>query len=253
MSFIDGVLKVIRSRLYDHRTCTPGKVDTVDLTSALREQSVSFEPGIPDLMAQTADPKGPTPSAPVLSIAMGGFYMLLPAAAGDEVLGLVSDRPLGVWRGTKSTTQVDKIFGLRTGSLSDVMIAPLAITAPAGAPVIWDGLVIGGPEGPAIEITELGEVTITKQGIPVATITMDAAGSVTIEVIPGQSVNVGGPAAVALAKWAQLDAAITAMFVAGISAGTGAPGTTGTLAFTAAQTAYNALAPAVPTTKAKGE
>lgn len=58
-----------------------------------------------------------------------------------------------------------------------------------------------------------------------------------------------------LVKQAALEAAMTAMLNAGVSAGTGAVGTTGTLAFTAAQLAWNTALGLVPigTTKALGE
>lgn len=91
-----------------------------------------------------------------------------------------------------------------------------------------------------------GVLTITKQGVAVATITMDAAGAVTITPAAGQSVNVGGVGAVSLAKAQTLETFLT----------TAANGVTGTpdveAAFAAFALAMAGLADAIGTTKAKG-
>jgi hypothetical protein len=248
---VEAMIVTIDARAYARRTAGPGLADAV-VTAPEREQSVDFQPGIPDLAGGQADVPGLTPSAPVLNFASGGFFVLMPVAAGDEVFSVVSDRTTGVWRDTKNPQQVDPINGKRTGSLSDACLFPFAFTAPTGAPSSWSSLLLGGPAGVALEVETDGSVTITKQGTPAATITLDAAGSVTIEVIAGQSVKLGGAGAVELAKAQALESAIDALIAAGVGAGTGTPGTTGTLAFTAAQTAWNLAKSAIPTTLAKG-
>jgi hypothetical protein len=248
---VEALIVTMDARAYTRRTAGPGLADAVAAANA-REQAVDFQPGIPDLAGGEADVPGLTPSAPVLNFGTGGFFVLMPVAAGDEVFSVISDRPIGVWADTKDPQQVDKIVGKRTGSLSDACLFPFAFTAPTGAPSSWSSLLLGGPAGVALEIETDGSVTVTKQGTPAATITLDAAGSVTIEVIAGQSVNIGGAGALELAKAQALETAVDAFLAAGVAAGTGAPGTTGTLAFTAAQTAWNAAKSAIPTTRAKG-
>ena len=249
--FTEVLRKVLDLRNASQRTVVPGNIVVPGSTAQPREQVADFQPGIADLVAGVAVPQDQTPDAAMLTITGGGFFLLLPTRADDEVLGLVCDRPSGEWRSNRTSGLAS--LPDQNKSLSDVMLTPFAITAPSGAPSTWDGLVIGGPAGVAIEVSALGEVTVT--GPSGSTITMDVAGSVTIEVAPGQSVNAGGPAAVALHKAELMEIAIDLFLKAGMVAGTGAPGSTGTLAFTAAQGAWNAskLGGALRTLKAKGE
>lgn len=211
--FVQGMVDVFNAQDYKRRTVVPGVLDSTPETGA-REQKANFQPGIADLQGTEAAPAAITPDAPMLNLTSGGFYFLMPASNGDEALGLVCDRASGPWVSTRIPNGVDQTNGKRSKDLSDVMLTPFAITAPSGAPGQWTGMVIGGPAGEALELSTAGEVTITKQGTPVATITMGAAGSVTIEVAGGQSVNIGGAAAVALAKAQALIDAIDAAWAA---------------------------------------
>lgn len=200
----------LTSRLYSVRTIVPGKLDALE--AGIREQSADFEPGIADLVAGEPDPQSITPGAPVMNIAGGGYYFLLPTSQGDEVLGLVSDRPTGLWRQNRETGDASKINGQGAHDMSDVMLTPFAITAPPGAPDTWDHPIIGGPQGPAFEVESDGKVTLTKGGTPVATITMDSAGTITIEVEAGQTVKLGGASAtLGVARQTDTTGADTAM------------------------------------------
>ncbi len=253
--WMDSARRWWNARAYTIRTVAPGLVSQVTSETG-REREADFNPGVGDLVAGQAVAQDITPGAPVLTLAGGGFFVGLPSLPGDEVLGLASDRPMGPWRQTRTPGQADQMTGKGGKSLSDVCLAPFAITAPPGAPDSWDGLVLGGPAGVAIELDSVGAVTITKQGAPVSTIEMDAAGSVTITVETGQSVNLGGPAALALAKAQALTDAVDAMLTAMVSAA--APivppnGDGGTAGFVAGQGAWNGLKSAIATLKAKGE
>jgi len=239
---------------YRTRTVVPGLVDSTE--DGTRERTANFQTGIADLEGGQASEPDITPDAPVLSFTGGGFFVLMPTDTGDEMLGLVVDRASGKWRTTRTAGQVDKVNGKRSKVLSDIMLTPFAITAPSGAPETWDGLTLGGPAGVAIEVATDGTVTITGQAVAPATptkITMEPGGDITLEVGSANSVNVGGPAAVELPKWPVLESTIDALLAAGVAAGTGAIGTTGTLAFTAAQTAWNAAKSGIPTINAKGQ
>lgn len=230
------------------RTIVPGVVAKPG-TAEPGEQAVDFLPAIADLADGKPVPPSITPGAPMMNIAAGGFYVLLPILPADETLGLVCDRATGEWVQSRIPGQADLINGDRSKVLSDIVCTPFMITAPEGAPPTWDHLVIGGVLGPAFELTTAGAVTITKGGATVATISLDEAGSVTIDVVPGQSVNLGGAAAVALAKNDALVAAIDVFIAALVAAGSG-PTYAGA---GAAQTAWNGVKNTFATTKAKGE
>lgn len=252
--WVEGMIIWKNAALQRVRTIVPGLVDKVSSTGG-REQFADFNPGIADLVAGEAAPTAISEGSPMMNLASGGFYFLMPVNPGDETLGLVVDRATGEWIESRTPGEADVVNGERSKVLSDVVLTPWSITAPNGAPETWDRLTIGGPSGVALEVTTGGEVTITKQGTPAATVTMAASGSVTIEVVGGQSVNIGGPAALSLTQWQALSSAMTAMFTAGSAAGTGAPGTTGKLAFDAAKIAWDlAIGINSPETqKAKGE
>ncbi len=66
-------------------------------------------------------------------------------------------------------------------------------------------------------------------------------------------IKLGAAAVEALAKAQSLVALMDTAIAAGVLAGTGAPGTTGTLAFTAFQTAWNLGKATIPTVKVRGE
>ncbi len=143
------------------------------------------------------------------------------------------------------------------GELSDRVA--LGVSSVAGRPatasgdsVQWTG------SGHSVLLEEDGDLTITsKDGSTVVlgsagqiTISAGPLASVTVNVDVGQSVNVGGPGAVALTKWQALLTAMTALLAAGALA-PGSGGAAFALAQTAWQNAIGLLSPA--TTKAKGE
>lgn len=236
---IDNLIKGLDALAYDQRTIVPGIIDELEPSSPEREQTVDFRIGIGNLASGEPEDLGIAPSVPMMSIGSGGYFFLMPA--GGEGLGLVVDRASGLWRANKTPGQADRVNGKRSKSLSDICVAPFQYTAPDGAPSSWESLLLGGPAGVAIELDEVGAVTITKQGEVVATISLTAAGSVNIEVADGQLVNLGDLLAQFLTKWAPLLSAMTAM----LSAGAGAVGSPGDpsgenagLAFAAAQAAW---------------
>lgn len=227
---------------YNRRTVVPGLVDEVE-TASPREQKVNFRVGIADLAGGEPEDLGIAPTVPMLSIGGGGFFLLLPAAEGDESMGLVVDRASGLWQSTKTPGEADRVNGKRSKVLADLAATPFQFTAPTGAPTTWDSLILGGPAGVAIEIAKLGPVTITKQGVAVATITMSESGAVTIAAANGQLITLGGVLADFLAKWPALSAAVTALLNAGVNfAGTPADplGENAGLAFAAALVAWQA-------------
>lgn len=255
-NWVEGMIIWANARNQRVRTVVPGVVDKISSTGD-REQFADLNPGIADLIGGEAAPTAITEGAPMMNLASGGFFMLMPINPGDETLGLVVDRASGEWVESRTPGQADQVNGERSKVLSDVVLTPWSITAPEGAPTTWDRLTLGGPSGVALEVTTGGEVTLTKQGAPVATISMEASGSVTIDVESGQSVNLGGAAAAALAKYQDLITAVDAAITAAITAA--APlvppngGDGGTAAFTAFQTAWDGLKANITTQKAKGE
>lgn len=190
MKYLDDLVLWVQSHVYRLRAVVPGVVNAV-ATSNDREQMIDVQSATPDLVAGESAGPDITPDTPLLNMTSGGFYLLMPVAAGDEVLGLCADRATGDWITTRTPGQVDEVNGARAHVLSDMLALPMAISAPSGAPATWSGLVIGGPEGPAIELASDGPLTITKQGVAVATITMDAAGAVIVEAAPGQKIQLG--------------------------------------------------------------
>jgi hypothetical protein len=235
------------------RTIIPGKVAAVT-RAADGELDVIFSAGIGSRSGGGLKGDGSIPGAPAMFPGGGGWSMLWPLAVDDEGLGVVSDRAIARWRNNRTVGDADAI-DTQHHDLSDLIVLPFALTAPAPAPAAGPGpdWLLTGPQGEAMRFGGLdGAVTISKAGATVATISMGASGSVVIDVALGQTVAIGDAGAVALAKADALDAAMTAMFVAGVGAGTGAVGTTGTLAFTAAQIAYDAAKATIATTKAKG-
>jgi hypothetical protein len=256
-TWVDGLIRWLDARVYRLRAVVPGVVDKVASTGD-REQSIDVQSATPDLVAGEAEPADITPDTPMLNLTSGGFFLLMPVAAGDEVLGLCADRATGDWITTRTPGQVDEVNGGRAHVLSDMLALPFGISAPSGADAVWSGLVLGGPAGKAIELDDRGEIIITKQGDPIATITMDKAGSVLIEVAMGQSVNIGGPAALSLTKWLALETAVGALLDAGAAA-VGSPadpaGENAGAAFALAKAAWElAIGVNSPeTTKTKGE
>lgn len=245
---IQNLIDWLNARNLRVRTVVPGKAEAAPTASA-REQTVDFASGVADLEAGEEAPPGVAPDAPVLSMSGGGFFCLLPVSQGDEMLGLCSDRSLAEWIPSRQVGQADKINGKRSKVLSDILLTQFSITAPPGAPETWDHLVIGGPLGVGVEIFANGRMLLTKSGGTVATIDMSVPGSVTIEVQPGQSVNIGGPAAVTLPKWDQLEAALDAFIAALVAAGSG-PTYAGA---GAAQGVWQGAKTTVGCSKAKGE
>lgn len=190
MKYLENLIIWMKSNAYRLRTVVPGVVDAV-ATSNPREQNIDVQSATPDLVAGEAAPTDITPDTPMLNFTSGGFFVLMPVATGDEVLGLVADRATGDWITTRTPGQVDEVNGERAHVLSDMLAVPFAISAPSGAPVNWDKLTIGGPAGVAIELEDTGPLTITKRGVAVATVTMDAAGSVSIQSAAGQKILLG--------------------------------------------------------------
>ena len=250
MTDIVEALRIKReAELRTERSIVPGKLGNVTRQGE-REIDADFDAGVADLVAGEADPGTPSADAPRLTLAGGGYYVCLPAVLGDEGLGLVSDRALDTWRDTRTPGEAPVFERFKDDS--DLLIAPLMIAAPPGAPLTWDHLIIGGPAGPAIEIGTDNSVVLTKGGDPVATLEINAAGEINLTPAAGRSANIGGPGAQALSLWVPFETAIDALLAAGVAAGTGAPGGTGTAAFTAAQVAWNALKGVIATQIAKG-
>ena len=246
MKYLDDLVLWVQSHVYRLRAVVPGVVNAV-ATSNDREQMIDVQSATPDLVAGEAAPTDITPDTPLLNMTSGGFYVLMPVAAGDEVLGLCADRATGDWITTRTPGQVAEVNGARAHVLSDMLALPMSISAPSGAPTTWSGLVIGGPEGPAIELADDGPLTLTKQGVAVATVELTAAGAIVITAAPGQSVEAGGTAS--LAKYQQLVTAIDATLAALVAAGAG-PAFTGA---GTAQTAWNAAKAAIETVVTKGQ
>lgn len=246
-----AIVNVIDTRIAAARTVVPGKVTALD-REAESERDATFESGVGRRQGGEETADGLTPSVPVLALGGGGFNLHIPLAAGDETLGLVSDRPLGAWRQDR-TPGKSPAFGARHHNLSDTLLIPFAITAPAGAPTDADpDLVISGPDGDAVRIAKADNaVTITKQGEPdtLATITLAASGSIEIAVADGQAVVIGGDAALSdfLVKVTALETALGAMLDAG-GATPPSPmlGTNGALAFQAAKAAFDLAVAAMP-------
>ncbi len=188
-SFVQNMIRWATSRLRGVRTIVPGKVSAFE--DGTRERNVDFTPGIADLQAGEPSPVSLTPDAPLLSMVGGGFAVLLPSAAEDEALGLVSDRAIGPWRQTREVGQADPINGKRSHNMSDVLVMPFGITVPSSAPATWDHYMVVGPEGKAIEVEVGGPITLTKQGVAVATISMVDAGGINIVPAVGQKVKIG--------------------------------------------------------------
>jgi hypothetical protein len=213
---IEATRLVLDQRNLQQRTVVPGLLSAVGVAAG-REQPVDFTPGIADLEAGQPAPAGITPDAPMMSLAAGGFFVLMPSLPADEVLGLVCDRASGEWRDSRLPGIADKVNGRRVKDLADVMLTPFAITAPPGAPDTWSGLTLGGPAGVGIEVALDGTVTITGQAIAPLTptvITMTPGGDINMEVGTGNSVNIGGVEAQALALGQKVIDAVDAAWAA---------------------------------------
>lgn len=249
---------IVGDAVADARCVVPGKVGEVT-RAADGERDINFQPGIARRQGGELVGDGPVAAAPVLSLGGGGWSVLLPLLEGDEALGLAVDRNSQRWRQNREVG--DAHSQIRSHNVSDVFALPFTITAADGAPSDPGADFVISNRAERLRIEEGGAITITKVSdggapTPVATISLDAGGSITLEVQGGQSVNVGGPAATALAKAQQLltalDAAVTAAVAAAIPivppAGDG-----GTAAFSAFQSAWNASKNAIATQKAKGE
>lgn len=256
--FSQVMIDLAESRVANARAVVPGKAQTVERAEA-GERDVEFLPGIARRQAGELVADGPVPRAPVLVLGGGGWATSFPFEQGDEGIGLVVDRNSQRWRQNREVGDAHSFD--RAHDLSDTFVLPMSITPAAGAPSdpAGDWVLSNTEGGERLRLSrETGQITLTKpslSGTPAATITMGADGSVTIEVAAGQSVNIGGPAALPLTKWSALSSAMTAMFAAGASAGTGPPGTTGKLAFEAAEIAWDLAtgASSPEAQKAKGE
>lgn len=230
------------SIMYRLRTIVPGVVNSV-ATSSAREQMVDVQSATPDLVAGEAAPTDITPDTPMLNMTGGGFFVLMPVAAGDEVLGLVADRATGPWITTRTPGQVDEVNGARSHVLHDMLAVPFGITAPSGAPETWAGLAIGGPAGVAIELDSVGALTLTKQGTPVASISMEASGSIVVEPADGQTIKLGAAATSKGIKAELLDA------LDAFSNAVPVPNDGGVAIHSAFKAVYEVLRPTLETTK----
>jgi len=128
------------------------------------------------------------------------------------------------------------------------------VSSVAGRPATEPGdKVLWTAAGHQIFLADAGGITITsKDG---ATITLDENASITLDVAAGKSVNVGDALAEALVKSGPFKAAMSAALAAGASvAPTPMAGNNGSLAFQAAQLAWDTSLASDPidTTKAKG-
>ena len=245
MRFTEALIDLLDGMSRQIRAVVPGKVDKKNAQGE-GERSVDFAPGIGLRNGGEEAADGIVPNAPVLYPGGGGFALLWPVNAGDEVLGLAADRSIQRWRETREIGQAHTFE--RSHNVSDALIVPLSITAPSSAPADWgDDFVLVGPVGEALRVAGSdGAVTITRAGDPVATITIDAAGAVVITPAPGQTVQCGGNFDLALAD--QLVTAIDAMLAALVAAGAG-PAYTGA---GGAQGAWNGLKNTIATTTTKG-
>jgi hypothetical protein len=189
VGFIENARNWMRSRLRSVRTVVPGKITATE--DGTRERSADFTAGIADLIAGEASPASVTPDAPMLFQSGGGFAVLLPSAADDEVLGLVSDRAIGPWRQDRDVGGVDEINGKRSHNMSDVLLTQFSMSAPSSAPATWDHYMVIGPGGKAIEVNTDDSIVLTKQGSAVATITMAASGSIVVATPGGQTIKFG--------------------------------------------------------------
>ncbi len=235
---IQTELFIIDQRVANARAVVPGRA-TGEVVRGSREESVTFTEGVAARRNGETIVDMPTPSTPALHIARGGFYLVMPTAPNDETVGLCADRSIVQWRQSRTTGQADVLTGSRAHSLSDVMLTPFALTAPAGAPMEWDGrMVFGGPAGTAVEIQESGEITIS-----------NAASTTVIRLLADGTIELGGSAALALA--ASLHTAIgdaigAAVLAAAPIASPAADG--GTAGFTAFQQAWASSLPSFSST-----
>jgi hypothetical protein len=250
VGFIENARNWMRSRLRSVRTVVPGKITATE--DGTRERSADFTAGIADLIAGEASPASVTPDAPMLFQSGGGFAVLLPSAADDEVLGLVSDRAIGPWRQDRDVGGVDEINGKRSHNMSDVLLTQFSMSAPSSAPATWDHYMVIGPGGKAIEVNTDDSIVLTKQGEVIATITMAASGSVSITVVDGQTVDVGGAGALALAKAQSLQDALLLACADVAAPGGVIPQDGGLKAFATFALALATLATDVGTTRARG-
>lgn len=243
--YSDAVLDLIADGLANMRAVVPGTVDKV-ARAADRERDVDFAPGIGRKVAAEDTADGTVPSAPVLYPAGGGFSQVWPLVAGDEGLALVCDRNPELWRANRAVGEAH--HEQLPHDVSNAVVLPVSITAPTGAPADpGDDWVMTGPEGECMRVGGTdGAVTLTKSGVSVATITLSAAGEITLTPESGQSVNVGGVATLALNDplITAIDAMLTALVAAGAS-----PAFTGAAT---AQTAWNGAKSAIASQIAKG-
>lgn len=244
-NYNDAVLACIDASASNLRAVVPGKVSAVTRAED-RERDVDFDPGIGRSDAAGVRADGTVPEAAVLYPGGGGFAMLWPLDSGDEALGLVADRNVTRWRQDRVPGQAHTLT--RAHALSDTLVIPFAITAPASAPAdVGADWVLVGPEGEAMRVGGAdGAVTLTKGGASVATISMDADGKVSITAAPGQAVEVGGVSSLAL--YDQLVAAVDAMLIAG----TPIVGDGGAGLLTTMTTAWEGLKSTIATKVTKG-
>lgn len=154
---------------------------------------------------------------PVLWPRGGGMSTSWDLLQGDPVLLLVADRQADEFVAAGAPIA----RGTRMHSITDCFVLPaVSFTIdPIAKPPAF--LQIGRDDGTAY-------IRMTQPPAPAAT------------VIESDVIQLGATAVEPVALVTSLIAALDAAVVAAIAAGTGAPGTTGTLAFTAFQTAWNA-------------
>jgi hypothetical protein len=251
---IEAIAVVIDEKIRNARTVVLGKIAAI-ARQALGEMDVDFDAGIGSRRGGEEKGDGQAPSAPVAFPGGGGFSMRWPMTAGDECLAVCSDRNSERWRQTKLVGQAHSL-DQRHHDLSDAVVLPFRITPPTPQPPASvtdedEDWVLQGPVGDALRVGPDGVLTLTKAGVVSATITLSASGSVAIDVPTGQSVTIGGPAALSLTNWAALSSAMTSMLNALVAAGAGPAFTGATTAQTAWNTAIGLNSP--ETLKAKGE
>jgi hypothetical protein len=167
------------------------------------------------------------PNVPVCYLGSGGMQVRGPIEVGECGLIVFCDRDIDDWIQDGGPAEpimrharhalINAIFipGLRYGTVAHP-VDPLLYFV--GREDQTAGLSLHA-ETKDLQLLTEGTITLSKQGVVVATVEMDAAGAITITPAAGQNVNVGGAGAVSLVKAQSLELAL----IAAANAVTGTP------------------------------
>lgn len=141
-SMVDLILEAIDAKMIDVHTGIPGKVESYDVAKG----TVNVIPQISRIIQDEDDARAVEAlprllNVPVVFPGAGGFSVTFPIAAGDYVLVMFCEVPMGEWLASEGSDPMDERRHSLAGAIAIPGIRP---TSKASANATTDKIVLGG-------------------------------------------------------------------------------------------------------------